>query len=163
MSNRNELVKKYFTKDFKDENELFESSMNYRLECYENNLTDDENIVKYLNFYELKNIIKLIKSNTQTDSYNVWLNKVFLNDRIKIDNKKYKDKTNFFNFSIFHIFNFSIFHIFNFSIFHIFNFLLFVLSILSLVLTFMINTTYFGVFIFSMLFLGMNIMMNNNH
>ena len=147
MSNRNELVKKYFTKDFKDESELFESSMNYRLECYENNLTDDENIVKYLNFYELKNIIKLVKSNTQTDSYNAWLNKVFLNDRIKIDNKKYKDKTN----------------IFNFSIFHIFNFLLFVLSILSLVLTFMINTTYFGVFIFSMLFLGMNIMMNNNH
>ena len=147
MSNRNELVKKYFTKDFKDENELFESSMNYRLECYENNLTDDENIVKYLNFYELKNIIRLIKSNTQTDSYNLWLNKVFLNDRIKIDNKKYKDKTNFFNFSIFHIFNF----------------LLFVLSILSLVLTFMINTTCFGVFIFSMLFLGMNIMMNNNH
>ena len=155
MSNRNELVKKYFTKDFKDESELFESSMNYRLECYENNLTDDENIVKYLNFYELKNIIRLIKSNTQTDSYNLWLNKVFLNDRIKIDNKKYKDKTNFFNFSIFHIFNF--------SIFHIFNFLLFVLSILSLVLTFMINTTYFGVFIFSMLFLGMNIMMNNNN
>lgn len=147
MSNRNELVKKYFTKDFKDESELFESSMNYRLECYENNLTDDENIVKYLNFYELKNIIRLIKSNTQTDSYNLWLNKVFLNDRIKIDNKKYKDKTNFFNFSIFHIFNF----------------LLFVLSILSLVLTFMINTTCFGVFIFSMLFLGMNIMMNNNH
>ena len=102
MSNRNELVKKYFTKDFKDESELFEYSMNYRLECNENNLTDDENIVKYLNFYELKNIIKLIKSNTQTDSYNVWLNKVFLNDRIKIDNKKYKDKTNFFNFSIFH-------------------------------------------------------------
>ena len=155
MSNRNELVKKYFTKDFKDESELFESSMNYRLECYENNLSDDENIVKYLNFYELKNIIRLIKSNTQTDSYNLWLNKVFLNDRIKIDNKKYKDKTNFFNFSIFHIFNF--------SIFHIFNFLLFVLSILSLVLTFMINTTCFGVFIFSMLFLGMNIMMNNNH
>ncbi len=155
MANRNELVKKYFTKDFKDESELFESSMNYRLECYENNLTDDENIVKYLNFYELKNIIRLIKSNTQTDSYNLWLNKVFLNDRIKIDNKKYKDKTNFFNFSIFHIFNF--------SIFHIFNFLLFVLSILSLVLTFMINTTCFGVFIFSMLFLGMNIMMNNNH
>ena len=155
MSNRNKLVEKYFTKDFKDESELFESSMNYRLECYENNLTDDENIVKYLNFYELKNIIKLVKSNTQTDSYNAWLNKVFLNDRIKIDNKKYKDKTNFFNFSIFHIFNF--------SIFHIFNFLLFVLSILSLVLTFMINTTYFGVFIFSMLFLGMNIMMNNNH
>ena len=147
MLNRNELVKKYFTKDFKDESELFESSMNYRLECYENNLTDDENIVKYLNFYELKNIIRLIKSNTQTDSYNLWLNKVFLNDRIKIDNKKYKDKTNFFNFSIFHIFNF----------------LLFVLSILSLVLTFMINTTCFGVFIFSMLFLGMNIMMNNNH
>ena len=155
MSNRNKLVEKYFTKDFKDESELFESSMNYRLECYENNLTDDENIVKYLNFYELKNIIKLVKSNTQTDSYNAWLNKVFLNDRIKIDNKKYKDKTNFFNFSIFHIFNF--------SIFHIFNFLLFVLSILSLVLTFMINTTYFGVFIFSMLFLGMNIMMNNNN
>ena len=155
MSNRNKLVEKYFTKDFKDESELFESSMNYRLECYENNLTDDENIVKYLNFYELKNIIKLVKSNTQTDSYNAWLNKVFLNDRIKIDNKKYKDKTNFFNFSIFHIFNF--------SIFHIFNFLLFVLSNLSLVLTFMINTTYFGVFIFSMLFLGMNIMMNNNN
>lgn len=147
MSNRNELVKKYFTKDFKDESELFESSMNYRLECYENNLTDDENIVKYLNFYELKNIIRLIKSNTQTDSYNAWLNKVFLNDRIKIDNKKYKNKIKFFDFSIFHIFNF----------------LLFVLSILSLVLTFMINTTCFGVFIFSMLFLGMNIMMNNNH
>lgn len=142
MSNRNELVKKYFTKDFKDENELFESSMNYRLECYENNLTDDENIVKYLNFYELKNIIKLIKSNVQTDSYNVWLNKVFLNDRIKIDNKKYKDKTNFFNFSIFHFFNF----------------LLFVLSILSLVLTFMINATYFGVFAISMLYLGMNLL-----
>ena len=147
MSNRNELVKKYFTKDFKDESELFESSMNYRLECYENNLTDDENIVKYLNFYELKNIIKLVKSNTQTDSYNAWLNKVFLNDRIKIDNKKYKNKIKFFDFSIFHFFNF----------------LLFMLSILSLVLTFMINTTYFGVFIFSMLFLGMNIMMNNNH
>lgn len=142
MSNRNELVKKYFTKDFKDENELFESSMNYRLECYENNLTDDENIVKYLNFYELKNIIKLIKSNTQTDSYNVWLNKVFLNDRIKIDNKKYKDKTNFFNFSIFHFFNF----------------LLFVLSILSLVLAFMINATYFVVFAISMLYLGMNLL-----
>ena len=142
MSNRNELVKKYFTKDFKDESELFESSMNYRLECYENNLTDDENIVKYLNFYELKNIIKLVKSNTQTDSYNVWLNKVFLNDRIKIDNKKYKDKNNFFNFSIFHFFNF----------------LLFVLSILSLVLTFMINATYFGVFAISMLYLGMNLL-----
>lgn len=142
MSNRNELVKKYFTKDFKDENELFESSMNYRLECYENNLTDDENIVKYLNFYELKNIIKLIKSNTQTDSYNVWLNKVFLNDRIKIDNKKYKNKINFFNFSIFHFFNF----------------LLFVLSILSLVLAFMINATYFVVFAISMLYLGMNLL-----
>lgn len=142
MSNRNELVKKYFTKDFKDENELFESSMNYRLECYENNLTDDENIVKYLNFYELKNIIKLIKSNAQTDSYNAWLNKVFLNDRIKIDNKKYKDKTNFFNFSIFHFFNF----------------LLFVLSILSLVLAFMINATYFVVFAISMLYLGMNLL-----
>lgn len=142
MSNRNELVKKYFTKDFKDENELFESSMNYRLECYENNLTDDENIVKYLNFYELKNIIKLIKSNTQTDSYNVWLNKVFLNDRIKIDNKKYKNKINFFNFSIFHFFNF----------------LLFVLSILSLVLAFMINATYFVVFAISMMYLGMNLL-----
>ena len=142
MSNRNELVKKYFTKDFKDESELFESSMNYRLECYENNLTDDENIVKYLNFYELKNIIKLIKSNAQTDSYNVWLNKVFLNDRIKIDNKKYKNKINFFDFSIFHFFNF----------------LLFVLSILSLVLTFMINVTYFGVFAISMLYLGMNLL-----
>ena len=142
MANRNELVKKYFTKDFKDESELFESSMNYRLECYENNLTDDENIVKYLNFYELKNIIKLVKSNTQTDSYNVWLNKVFLNDRIKIDNKKYKDKTNFFNFSIFHFFNF----------------LLFVLSILSLVLAFMINATYFVVFAISMLYLGMNLL-----
>lgn len=142
MSNRNELVKKYFTKDFKDESELFESSMNYRLECYENNLTDDENIVKYLNFYELKNIIKLIKSNAQTDSYNVWLNKVFLNDRIKIDNKKYKNKINFFDFSIFHFFNF----------------LLFVLSILSLVLTFMINATYFAVFAISMLYLGMNLL-----
>lgn len=142
MANRNELVKKYFTKDFKDESELFESSMNYRLECYENNLTDDENIVKYLNFYELKNIIKLIKSNTQTDSYNVWLNKVFLNDRIKIDNKKYKNKIKFFDFSIFHFFNF----------------LLFMLSILSLVLTFMINATYFGVFAISMLYLGLNLL-----
>lgn len=142
MSNRNELVKKYFTKDFKDESELFESSMNYRLECYENNLTDDENIVKYLNFYELKNIIKLVKSNTQTDSYNAWLNKVFLNDRIKIDNKKYKNKIKFFDFSIFHFFNF----------------LLFMLSILSLVLAFMINATYFGVFAISMLYLGMNLL-----
>ena len=142
MANRNELVKKYFTKDFKDENELFESSMNYRLECYENNLTDDENIVKYLNFYELKNIIKLVKSNTQTDSYNAWLNKVFLNDRIKIDNKKYKNKIKFFDFSIFHFFNF----------------LLFMLSILSLVLAFMINATYFGVFAISMLYLGMNLL-----
>ena len=142
MANRNELVKKYFTKDFKDESELFESSMNYRLECYENNLTDDENIVKYLNFYELKNIIKLVKSNTQTDSYNAWLNKVFLNDRIKIDNKKYKNKIKFFDFSIFHFFNF----------------LLFMLSILSLVLAFMINATYFGVFAISMLYLGMNLL-----
>lgn len=89
MDFRNELVKKYFIKDFNNENELYESSMKYRMECIENNIPDDVNIVKYFNTYEIVSIFTLINSNNQTEKYKTWFNKVFYNDRfILLDNKK---------------------------------------------------------------------------
>lgn len=90
MNFRNELVKKYFTKKFNNETEIYESSMKYRIECIENGVSDDVNITKYLNTYEINNIFILINSEKQTEEYKKWFNKVFGNKYCLSEYKKSK-------------------------------------------------------------------------
>lgn len=74
---RKNLINKYLIKDFHEELDFYEASMNYRIECLNNNISDNENIVKYFNKYEIKNIVNCIKNTKQTNEYKQWFNKTF--------------------------------------------------------------------------------------
>ena len=81
MDIRNSLITKYFVKEYDSETELYEALNNYRIECYQKGLSDDDSVVKYLNGYEILYIDTLLTSVKQTDEFKKWYLKV-MNTRL---------------------------------------------------------------------------------
>lgn len=67
------LVQKYLIQEFKNEEDVFNALVNYRLECIKNDFDENVCITQFFNRYELYNIYHLISLNKQTDKFKKWL------------------------------------------------------------------------------------------